>query len=344
MDIEPSPPIVELDVLQPDVQHTDEANLMTSLRKKVNSSAILSFLTCFDILKVTDLELELQERDASHAELRIQNQLLESSRRDLEKTIQDMQPKYQEALNDRGRFEHEMKESVTHANALQQRLDLRISELTKLRDEKAASDAELAAARTALTGSAVPEVAELSRVKQEMTTVRGENERLQKRVTSMQSELEYMRTNYQQASSAAAEAVSELNEVKAELSAAQQKASENARLIHESQASSETKQYLIRIKELEAEKSGAEWELEKKSEELRAMLNGRRATRGTSVPRSPRMGTMSPGSRPMARVLSVGSRGNSPAPGDWPPYRGTFTGEALFTTVPGSSRFGNHLM
>ena len=255
-----------------------------------------------------------------------------------------MQPKYQEALNDRDRFEYDMREAASRASTLQQRLDLRVSELNKLKEEKAASDAELAAARAALAGSAIPEVAELGRMREEVVAVRAENERLNKRITSMLNELEYMRTNYQQASSAAAEAVSDLNDVKAELNAAQQKASDNAVRIHEIQASSEITQHLARIRELEAEKAATEWELEKKSEELKAMLNGRRATRGTSVPRSPRMGTMSPGSRPMARVLSVGSRGTSPAPGDGPPYRGTFTGEALFTTAPPSSRFGNHLM
>jgi chromosome segregation ATPase len=322
-----------------------EANLVSSLEKKV----INQLFDCHSLLfsntfKVKELELELQRRDASDAELRDQNQQLESRCADLEKSIQAIQPKYQEALNDRDRYEHEMKEASARSTTLQQRIDVRIAELAKLTEQKTASDAELEAARSALAGSAIPEVAELSRLKEEAATSRAETERLNKRITSMQSELEYMRTNYQQASSAAADAVSELNDVKAELAAAEVKASDNARRIHEVQASSEIKHLLLRIRELEAEKAEAEWELEKKSDELKAMLNGRRTTRGTSVPRSPRMGTMSPGSRPMARVLSVGSRGNSPAPGDGPPYRGTFAGEALFTTAPPASRFGNHLM
>jgi len=87
-------------------------------------------------------------------------------------------------------------------------------------------------------------------------------------------------------------------------------------------------------------------ELEKKSDEIKAFLNGRRPTRGTSVPRSPRMGTMSPNvrERPIARVFGsgVGSRGNSPAPGDaHTPHRGTF-GEALYADK-GSGRWGNPL-
>ena len=291
-----------------------------------------------------ELQLELQRRDASYAALRSEYQQLESRCNGLEKSIQDMQPRYQEALNDRGRFEHDLNEATSRANMLQQRLDARVADLTKLKEEKANSDAQLAAARAELTSSTIPEVAELNRLREEVAKAQAEGERHQKRISNMQNELEYMRMNYQQASTAASEAATELNEVKAELATAQVKASENARRIHEIQASSEMKQYVARIRELEAEKAEAERELEKRSDELKAMLNGRRATRGTSVPRSPRMGTMSPGSRPMARVLSVGSRGNSPAPGDGPPYRTAFAGEALFTTVPASSRFGNHLM
>jgi chromosome segregation ATPase len=320
----------------PHALDNDEANMVSSLTKKVKITNAFSH-PALTPSKVRDLEAELQRRDASYAELCDLNQNLEMSCKDLEKSVQDIQPKYQEALNDRGRFEHEMMESASREKILQQRLDLRLLELTKLREERIASDAELSAARASLSSSAIPQVAEINQMAANAQTARQENERLQKRIANMQNELEYMRTNYQQASSAAGEAVSELDD-------AQRKASDNARRIHEFQASSEIKQHLARIAELEAGKAEAERELDKKSDELRALLNGRRTTRGTSVPRSPRMGTMSPGSRPMVRVLSVGSRGTSPAPGDGPPYRGTFASEALFTAAPGSGRWGNHLV
>jgi len=226
---------------------------------------------------------------------------------------------------------------------MREKHDLRMAELTKAREEKVATNAELCVARTALSTSAIPEIAAFSKLKEELITVRKENERLQKRLASLQSEAEYMRGNYQNASSAAADAVNELNELKEENEVLQRKASDNARRIHEIQASNEIKQHLETVEQLEAEMAEKDRELEKKNEELRALLNGRRQTRGTSVPRSPRMGTMSPGQRPISRVLSgVGSRGNSPAPGDGAPFRGTFS-DALFQP-PGSNRWGNHLV
>lgn len=318
---------------------------MRSLVKKVKQDQDARTLLHTDSIKVTELQNQLQNKNDAEDELFQQNQKLQARCQDLEKSIRDIQPKYQEALNDRGRFEHEMTESLSRENNLRQRFDARMVELTKVRDEKAAVEFELSAARATLSTSAIPEIAELYQLKEELNSLRVEKERLQKRSASMQNDLEYMRSNYQQASSAAAESRNEINELTSELRIAQRKASENTVRIHEIQASEEIKQYLDRIDELEAEKVELERELEKRSEELKTFLNGRRQTRGTSVPRSPRMGTMSPGARPMARVLSgVGSRGNSPAPTDAPPFRGTFTGDALFTTGPGGGRWGNHLM
>jgi hypothetical protein len=134
--------------------------------------------------------------------------------------------------------------------------------------------------------------------------------------------------------------------------------------IHEIQKNNEVREYLRRVQELKEENSDLERDLEKKQDELRALMNGRRATRGTSVPRSPRMGTagtMSPNPRPMGRAMQMGnigmamsggnggSRGNSPVPGELGGFRGTgtFVGEALFQDqrAPGgaSVRWGNHL-
>jgi len=145
-------------------------------------------------------------------------------------------------------------------------------------------------------------------------------------------------------SRAAAEANNELNELKEENRVLKRKASENAVRIHEIQASNEIKEHLVRIDGVEAEKAALERELDKKSEELRTVMNGRRATRGASVPKSPRMNnTMSPSTR-VSRVIGAnGSRGNSPALGE--PIRGMFTGDALFPNIPTGSlqRWPNHL-
>lgn len=184
-------------------------------------------------------------------------------------------------------------------------------------------------------------------MKNELNAARIETEKFQRRVTSAQQDMEYLRDNYQKASSTVVEMRTELDSLKTLNETLSRKASANAVEIHRIQNSSEINQHLQRIDELEREKAEMERELEKKTEELKSLLNGRRAMRGASVPRSPRMGTMSPGqnSRPMARVLSgVNSRGNSPAPGGAEGFRGAAAfGDALFPSMQAGNRWGNHL-
>jgi len=118
------------------------------------------------------------------------------------------------------------------------------------------------------------------------------------------------------------------------------KASDNTVEIHRIQASNETKIYLARINELDAEKKELERELGKKNEELKTIMNGRRSTRGTSVPRSPRMNTMSPNTR-INRVMGVSSRGNSPGPGE--PVRGIFSTDGPLQYGAPTRAWPNHL-
>jgi Skp family chaperone for outer membrane proteins len=200
----------------------------------------------------------------------------------------------------------------------------------------------------------------MGKLKEELAKEKSEKERLQKRLTNMQGDLEYMRNNYQNSSTLAAEHASENQALQTELAELREKLKRDMVRIHEIQKSREVEEYRRKVKALKEENAEMERELEKRQDELKAMLNGRRATRGTSVPRSPRMGTggtMSPGPRPMGRAMqnigmamaggNGGSRGNSPVPGELGGFRGTgaFVGEALFqdNRTPGGVRWGNHL-
>jgi chromosome segregation ATPase len=298
-----------------------------------------------DNYQINELEIQLRAKESTEAELRQSNKRLQAKCNDYERSIDKIVPKYQEALNERGQAAHDIQESMARETSMRQKLDARTSELSKVREQKALVDAELAEARIALSSSSIPEVAELQKVKDELRAAQFDLEKAQKKLASAQNDVDYMRSNYQEASSAAAEMRSELDELKAKNVVLARKADDNAVEIHRIQASNDIKEYLQLISELEVEKAGVERELEKKAEELRTLLNGRRTTRGTSVPRSPRMGTMSPGqsSRPMSRVLGgVGSRGSSPAPGGSESgFRGPGTfGDALY---PGVANRFHHL-
>ena len=94
-------------------------------------------------------------------------------------------------------------------------------------------------------------------------------------------------------------------------------ASENKVRVAEIQRKYETDQLNERVDELEAQLKETQRDRDKTKEELKIKTNGRRETRGTSVPRSPHLGgsgAMSP--RPNFARTAGGSRGASPAPGD----------------------------
>jgi chromosome segregation ATPase len=297
----------------------------------------------------------LRKKETTEINLRQINQDLESRCQnlearcgDFESSIKAIQPKYQEALNDRGQFESDANTSLAREAQMRKERDLKDAELKKIQRQKAEVDSELAASRLTLASSTIPQIAELSNMKDEVERMTSENEKLKHRLNGMQKELEYIRTLYQNATNAATEATSEKRESQAEVADLREKADENKKRIHEIQRDTEIAAHLQRISELKAENEDLEREVEKKDAELKALSNGRRATRGASVPRSPRMGgTMSPGpARPIGRVIQMGgsgSRGNSPAPGDVGTGRTSF-GEALFQGAPGpTARWGNHL-
>ena len=240
--------------------------------------------------KIDDLENQLRSKDTTDSELRQANRRLEARCQDYESSITHIQPKYQEALNDRGRFEHEITKTIAAQNKLTMERDTKDAELAHLRAEKAIVDAELAEARATLSSSSIPEIAEQSRLKEELAKANAEKQRLQKRISSMQNDYDYIRDIYQKSSSKAAEAANELREVRAEMELLREKADANIVRVHEIQRDNEIATYLQRLKQKTATIVELEREVDRKVEELKAVMNGRRATRGTSVPRSPRMG------------------------------------------------------
>ncbi|CZR56735.1 uncharacterized protein PAC_06624 [Phialocephala subalpina] len=294
----------------------------------------------FLLQKIKDLEIQLRNKDSSEAQLRRLYNESEIRAKDLETSIANIQPKYQEALNDRGNFEHEFNQSLIRETETRKRLDAKDAKISELKEKNTAMALELSTAQKALSESTIPEVAELSKMKQEVTKVKAEKERLEKRLANMQNELEYMRSNYQTSSTAASEAVMEARDLKSANADLQAKADANTVRIHEIQRDEDIASYLASIKKLKGEKEDLERLCEKLNDELTTWKN-KRPTRGTSqVPNSPRpnAGTMSPNPRQRVFRGNFGntSRSNSPGPSEMMNFGEVLTGR-------GGLGFGNHL-
>lgn len=134
-------------------------------------------------------------------------------------------------------------------------------------------------------------------------------QRVKKQVEAMERELDYTREAYQTASQAASDLGNENRELATRNKDLEHRASDNLRRIHEASGQAQVAEYLRVQDELEVQMREREAEIERLREDIKAMKM-RRETRQSSVPRSPRMGVMSPragGGRGAA------SRGSSPA-------------------------------
>ncbi|KAH8805943.1 hypothetical protein F5884DRAFT_801173 [Xylogone sp. PMI_703] len=293
--------------------------------------------------KVAALQHQLEVREASERRLQEQNLSLEARLKGHENMIRKIQPKYQEALNERGQAQHDKEAAVARCNTIQGRLDARNAEIVRLKEERQNMEKEVASSRDALLNSKETAIAENGKMREQIRTLEEENTRLQTHLKNLQNDFEFMRENYQQASHKAAESSREVTNLQEVIEKLKAKASENIIEIAKIQHGYEISQLKQRADELERVRVELQRELDKKVEELRVRMNGRRETRGTSVPRSPRMGagTMSP--RPVTRVIGQSSRANSPVSAGWDPVRGDGQRDNWVHGGPVTARWPTHL-
>lgn len=253
--------------------------------------------------KLNSLEIQLRKRDEREIELDQTNLELEVRCLDFESSIKLIQPKYQEAINDRGLFENEKELALGRERSLQQALESKEKQLAKTQEENINILKELKTAQEALSNSKIPEVAELQKMRLEIIVLKAENERLQKQIKLKDSDYDYMQTNYQKVSTSAASLAQQIQCQENEIKALKIKAGENAIRINQIQSENAVNDLQLMIRGLRAEKIELELHVEKLSEQYNAIMCGHPNTRGSSVPRSPRLNPCVSSLRPITRVV-----------------------------------------
>jgi len=162
----------------------------------------------------------------------------------------------------------------------------------------------LKAARAELMSSATPEIAELEKARTAAREAEDEAKRNARRLESLNREFDYMRSSYQEASAAAAEASSELAELKAQAEILTRKASGETLKLRQHVESLYTKELETRVRELKAQLDERDKSNHRKDEEIKALLvRGRGMVTRGSTPKSPRPRSRAasplPGSSPM---------------------------------------------
>ncbi|KAI1154329.1 hypothetical protein F4825DRAFT_448655 [Nemania diffusa] len=300
--------------------------------------------------KFAELESKLKESRARENEFRQLSDRAQKEVTNYAASINKIQTRYMDALEERGIFEADCRTAQEQASVLGTSLDSCRAEIATLKATRTELERKLAEANDALLHSSNPDLIKMAELEKNFTTAKAEVQRLEKRLVVLQSDQDYSKNLYDRASQRATELAAENRTYEKEIQGLRRKADENIVEVNKVQSRNEVRELAQQVKEQKAIGREREVELNRVKEELKALKNGRRETRQSSVPRSPRLsslGVMSPrnGTRgPSAMGGPSSSRGTSPQPPtalfDGPVGSGNgVQNAALFNQGPGANRF-----
>lgn len=256
-------------------------------------------------------EEQLESLKATHAtrEVELQNTIATTQQR-LQwhvDSLGDLQYRYESQSADLHTLRSERDAAVAASAQAHHRYETQRVEIDRLKERQRGLETELKVTRTMLVSSAVPEIATLESAKAQAVQLATDKMQLEKRLASLTKDFEFTRQQYQLASTAAAENASALSVLQTEVAALKVQASGEAARLRQLNMSTENQAHLERAQQLEATLKERDDVLHKKEEELRELKRGRGlATRASSAPRSPRLGSRA--SSPMPGLLA-GSAG-----------------------------------
>jgi len=263
--------------------------------------------------QVVKLEARLKDREELEDRWKSSIRGLEAQLKSYQKSVRKIQPKYMEALRDRGVFEAKHDDAVKAANAAKAELESSKAKAAKLKEEKGAVEQKLKEANAALMASEIPEVARLAKMEDDLRLGQEKADKLASKVSSQRQEMEFFQKAYQDASQEVTNLRGETAEQQRRITVLERKASDNLVEVHRINREGQLAAMHQLLMEARTTVQDRERELERAREEARSARNGRRETRQQSVPRSPRLGgggggVMSPRHPPRG----PGSRGTSP--------------------------------
>lgn len=223
------------------------------------------------------------------------------------KTVRQFQPKYKEAKKDRREFEEERDKVLKEKEKIQKLVDTSETKVLKLSEEKRELEAKL----QELTKSENPDAAVAAQREIDLKASQEMVMSLEKQITYLKKDVDFTRSRYQDASDKAASLGEENAELRKKVADLETRASDNVVKLRQISVDAARQEGWRLYQEQKAQRLELERELDKKNEELR-MFKGRfsgRETRGSSVPRSPRVRHMS--SRNTSPVADGGNGGGN---------------------------------
>ncbi|KAI4201351.1 MAG: hypothetical protein LQ346_002199 [Caloplaca aetnensis] len=232
----------------------------------------------------------------------------ESHLSDLEASLSELQTRYETKVRSHGHLHIEKTDLLAALESTNKKLEVQSAEITMLKDARRSLETDLGQARRDLLDSTNPHIARLARAEATARAAEKEVGTLTTKINSLNSDLEFARQAYQNASTSAAELGAQVKSLMSQLEVAEQRAKgEAARLalVNQENAVKEAKQQVRQLKIALEERDKV---CRRKEEEIET-LKGRRG-RGGVVTRG---GSVQPGVGPGKSPR--GSRGGSPMPG-----------------------------
>ena len=258
-------------------------------------------------------EIELANLKASHANREIQfGAIIETTKQQLQdhvKALGELQSRFERRSATVNELRHENTNLKAADEIATRKQEAQALELSDLKEERARLQEQLQTARTALTHSAIPQIAETETAKAAARLLSQEKASLEQKLDSLTSDFEFTRQQYQLASAAAASSTTRLSDLEAEVRTLRRRSSGLALQLRDRTTQVESETHRQKVVFLESTLRERNELLRRKEEELRDLRRGRGMggnTRASSQqPRSPRG----------AGVGGVGSRASSPVPG-----------------------------
>ncbi|KAH6655363.1 hypothetical protein BKA67DRAFT_560451 [Truncatella angustata] len=267
--------------------------------------------------KMARLEAELEKTRAQRDQFR---ELADRSKLEVDSwtsSLNRIQPKYMAALRDRGIFQKERDVAVKRQQEVVNLLQSTKDQLTATTKGNADLRTKLSEAQESLLNCSNPELARLVHMEQEVEETRAKFAELDNKAVLANKDRDYAYAQYQQASQGALDLKKDNDELQRQVVELMRKADDNIVKIHDIQRDNETRE-LVRLLDLQKTiVRDRENELSQARLQLASLKNGRRETRQSSVPRSPRLNVSSPRNqgRRAATETATGttSRQSSPA-------------------------------
>ncbi|KAK5257263.1 hypothetical protein LTR16_001159 [Cryomyces antarcticus] len=218
--------------------------------------------------------------------------------REWESAHREAQTSQEEQKREISKFRREQEEAAAAHAALLKRFETQATAVTNLKEERRTLNEELAAARQANLSEDAPHRMELELLKNEAAKHLYEKEKLERRLRSSETEKEFFRSSYQDASNKAAALAAENATLTRQVAALTRRVNSDIAKVHQmthDNANRKTEEENRRLRQTIADRDEL---LAKKEADIAAATQGRRGTRGTSVPMS---------SRPSSAGVGTGS-------------------------------------